>query len=241
MIEKKEIVLITGATKGIGRAIAEFAALKGWAVLGIARNNDSTFPGILEIIDLENETERLSTFLKLAKKYNITRLVNNAGVNRLKSVSEVSKKDYERILSLNLTVPFELIQAVLPTMLEAKFGRIVNIASRSLLGRPGASVYSSAKSGLIGLTRTLSMELAVHGITVNAVSPGPIATEMFSTNNPPDSQQTKEIVNSVPMKRMGQTDEVAAAVGYFLSNSASYTTGQNLYVCGGSSVGKAPI
>jgi NAD(P)-dependent dehydrogenase (short-subunit alcohol dehydrogenase family) len=183
----------------------------------------------------------MELFEEVVQEFQITRLVNNAGMNRLKPVSNVTKEDYQAIMALNVTVPYELTQKVLPGMILAGYGRIVNIASRAILGRPGSSVYSTAKAGMVGLTRTLSLELASSGVTVNAVSPGPIATEMFFSNNPPESPATIALIDSIPMKRMGLVEEVAAAACYFLSDDASFTTGQNLFVCGGSSVGKIPL
>ena len=241
MKKNREVLLITGATKGIGRAIAERAVTNGWEVVGMARSADPSFPGVLKLIDLLDEHARMELFEEVVQEFQITRLVNNAGMNRLKPVSNVTKEDYQAIMALNVTVPYELTQKVLPGMILAGDGRIVNIASRAILGRPGSSVYSTAKAGMVGLTRTLSLELASSGVTVNAVSPGPIATEMFFSNNPPESPATIALIDSIPMKRMGLVEEVAAAACYLLSDDASFTTGQNLFVCGGSSVGKIPL
>jgi len=241
MEKRREVLLITGATKGIGRAIAERAVMNGWEVVGMARSADPSFPGALKLVDLLDERARRKLFDEVVQEFRITRLVNNAGMNRLKPVSKVTKEDFETIMALNVTVPYELTQAVLPGMILTGYGRIVNIASRAILGRPGSSVYSTAKAGIVGLTRTLSLELAHSGVTVNAISPGPIATEMFFSNNPPESLATKALIDSIPMKRMGLVQEVAAAACYFLSDDASFTTGQNLFVCGGASVGKIPL
>lgn len=236
---KPDALLITGATKGIGRAIAQSAAAQGWHVVGIARTPDASFPGTLKTVDLLDAKARKTVFDEITQEFNVTRLVNNAGINRIKAFEDITKDDFDSIMALNVTVTFELIQTVLPSMKAMGFGRIVNIASRSLLGRPGSSVYATAKAGLIGLTRTLSLECAAHGITVNAISPGPIATEMFFSNNPPDSPTTNAIIDGIPMKRMGDVKDVAAAASFFLSDAAAFTTGQNLFVCGGSSVGRA--
>lgn len=239
MQSRPDVMLITGATKGIGRAIAQTAAAQGWHVVGVARADDPSFPGTLRHVDLMDANARKAVFQEIVREFRVTRLVNNAGINRIKAFEDVFKEDYDTIMTLNVTVPFELTQMAVPDMRAAGFGRIVNIASRSLLGRPGSSVYATAKAGIVGLTRTLSLECAPHGITVNAVSPGPIATEMFFSNNPPDSPTTKAIIDGIPMKRIGGVQDVAAAALFFLSDAAAFTTGQNLFVCGGSSVGRA--
>jgi NAD(P)-dependent dehydrogenase (short-subunit alcohol dehydrogenase family) len=152
MEKRREVLLITGATKGIGRAIAERAVMNGWEVVGMARSADPSFPGALKLVDLLDERARRKLFDEVVQEFRITRLVNNAGMNRLKPVSKVTKEDFETIMALNVTVPYELTQAVLPGMILTGYGRIVNIASRAILGRPGSSVYSTAKAGIVGLT-----------------------------------------------------------------------------------------
>ncbi|MGA0129248.1 MAG: SDR family oxidoreductase [Burkholderiales bacterium] len=232
----KKIVLVTGATKGIGRAISESLHGEGYEVVGIARTLDPTFPGRLIELDLFNKEERKRVIQSLCDSNEFFGLINNAGINRLNWIEDVSEVDYRRIMEINLDVPYELSQAVIPQMKRRKAGRIVNISSRALMGRPKASVYASAKSGLIGLTRSLALETAPFGITVNAIAPGPIGTEMFFSNNPPDSEETRKLLSSIPMSRLGEPKEVAAAATFFVSEGASYTTGQTLFVCGGMSI-----
>jgi len=132
-------------------------------------------------------------------------------------------------------------QAVLPAMLNARFGRIVNITSRALLGRANTSSYSAAKAGLVAITRSWALELADKNITVNAVGPGPTETDMWNKNNPPDAPATRAHIARIPMGRMGQPDEIAGAVAYFMSEEASFTTGQHLFVCGGLSIGSPMV
>ena len=235
-MSKKKIILVTGATKGIGRAISEALNQEGYEVVGLARTLDPTFPGRLIEIDLFNKEKRRKLIQDLCDSHNFFGLVNNAGLNRLKLIEEVSEQDYHRIMEINLDIPFELSQALIPQMKTRKAGRIINISSRALLGRARASVYASAKSGLIGLTRALALETAPFGITVNAIAPGPIGTEMFFSNNPLDSEETKKLLANIPMSRLGEPREVAAAVKYFVGQEASYTTGQTLFVCGGMSI-----
>ncbi len=132
-------------------------------------------------------------------------------------------------------------QAVLPAMKAAGFGRIVNIASRAALGKELRTGYAATKGGLISMTRVWALELAPHGITVNAIGPGPIATELFEAVNPPDSPRTKKIMAEIPVRRIGRPEDVANAVAFFLDEEAGYVTGQTLYVCGGLTIGTAPL
>lgn len=230
------VTLVTGATKGIGRAISERLLARGERVVGIARSADPSYEAPLILADLGDRQARADALAQAVSRYPILRLVNNAGFNRMQSLGEIAADAADQVLEMNLNVTIDATQAVLPAMQAAGFGRIVNISSRSLLGRPGGSVYSAAKAGLVGLTRSWALELATQGITVNCVAPGPIATEMFASNNPPELPRSQAMLAAIPMARMGSTPEVAAAVAYFLSPEASFTTGQTLYVCGGASI-----
>jgi NAD(P)-dependent dehydrogenase (short-subunit alcohol dehydrogenase family) len=120
-------------------------------------------------------------------------------------------------------------------------GRIVNIASRAIYGKSGHSVYGATKGGIVALTRSWAIELAPHGITVNAISPGPVETEMFSTSNPPGSPATRALLAAIPVGRIGMPADIAAAVAFFLADDASFVTGQMLNVCGGLSIASAPF
>ena len=134
-----------------------------------------------------------------------------------------------------------LVQAFLPTLRGSGQGRIVNMSSRAALGKGERIVYSATKAGMIGMTRTLAMELGRDGITVNAIGPGPIANELFRQSNPDGAPQTQRILNSIAVGRMGTPDDVARAALFFLSPDNGFVTGQVLYVCGGTTLGVVPV
>ena len=235
-MEQTSYALITGASKGIGRAISDLLIEQGQSVIGIARNPDPTFKGKLFLADLSDATSRSQVFKEIAQSFPIDRLVNNIGFNQLQGLADITAQNYQKIIDLNLTLALELTQAVLPSMLALGQGRVVNIASRSMLGRKNSSVYAAAKAGLVGFTKSWAIELAPASITVNCVAPGPIETEMFNRNNPIGSTGRKSMMDSIPMNRLGDPHEVASAVVYFLSKGASFTTGQTIFVCGGASI-----
>ena len=234
--------LVTGATRGIGRAIVDLLLAEGRQVVGIARHEDPTFPAPLALVDLLDPVATRDALAQLSRRHPIGCLVNNAGFNQPQGLGAIAGDAYDRIFALNCRATVDCTQALLPGIIAARdshgrpSGRIVNIASRSLLGRVDGSVYSAAKAALVGFTRSWALELARHGVTVNCVAPGPVATEMFDRNNPPGSARRQALLEAVPMQRMGQPEEIAAAVGYFLGSGAAFTTGQTLFVCGGASV-----
>ncbi|MDO9216010.1 MAG: SDR family NAD(P)-dependent oxidoreductase, partial [Lacisediminimonas sp.] len=189
--------LVTGATKGIGRAITEKLLAQGHRVVGIARSADPTFPAPLLLADLADRVARKQALAQVVAAYPIRRLVNNAGFNRMQPLGEITDDAFDEVFNLNISATVDVTQAVLPGMQAAGFGRVVNISSRSLLGRVGGSMYAAAKAGLVGLTRSWALELAANGITVNCVAPGPVATEMFAHNNPPDLPRSKAMLASI--------------------------------------------
>jgi 3-oxoacyl-[acyl-carrier protein] reductase len=230
--------LITGATKGIGRALSERLARTGHHVIGLARE-DADFPGELVRVDLADRDATAAALQNVARRHAIDGLVNNVGLVRPQSIGKVSLDDLDDVLSLNLHPAVQAVQAVLPGMRERRWGRVVNISSLTVLGIVQRTAYAASKAALVSFARSWALELADSGITVNAVAPGPTETELFRANNAPGSEGERRYLAAVPMGRLGKPDEIAAAISFLLSEDAGFITGQTLYVDGGASIGKA--
>ncbi|MCC7271154.1 MAG: SDR family oxidoreductase [Alphaproteobacteria bacterium] len=234
-------VLITGASRGIGLAAAHRFAALGHRVVGIARSAaPDGFPGTFHSVDLAapDLAERLAPIVAATP---VDVLVNNAGAGRSSLLGEVRLEDFDTIVRLNLTAMLVATRACLPHMRTQGWGRVVNVGSRAGLGKEGRGVYGATKAGVTGFTRTWALELAAEGVTVNCVAPGPIETELFRRGQPPGSAARAAILAAMPMKRMGQPDEVVAAFVFFAGEDAGFVTGQVLYVCGGLTIAKDPI
>lgn len=225
-------VLITGGSNGIGAAIAQRCRADGYEPVILDRTGADAIH--CDLADPESTREALKIALADGP---ITRLVNNVGAVFQNAVSDQTLEEFDTAIGLNLRSAFLCTQAVLPSMRAAGFGRIVSMSSRAALGKTLRTAYAATKAGLQGMTRTWALEEGANGITVNAVGPGPIATELFVNANPADSPQTQAILQSVPVKRMGTPDDVAHAVSYLLDERSGFVTGQTLYVCGGMTVG----
>ena len=232
--------LVTGASKGIGAAIARSLAADGWRVAVNYRGDEAGAKATVDAIEaaggvaqafqadvagehtlLEDVGEALGPVIAL---------VNNAGVARDGLALQLSDDDWDTVIATNLSPAFRLTRDALRGMIKARYGRVVNIAS--VVGpraNVGQSNYAAAKAGLIGMTKTIAAEVARRGVTVNAVAPGFIATDMTA------ELATDEIVKAIPARRQGTPEEVAAAVRFLASDDAGYVTGTTLYVDGGMS------
>jgi 3-oxoacyl-[acyl-carrier protein] reductase len=240
----EQIALVTGASRGIGQAIARTLGKQGVRVVGTATTEkgaaaiqtDFDAQGITGLGLALNVTEADSvdtTMAAIKDKFGAspTILVNNAGITRDNLLMRMKEDEWNDVIDTNLTSVFRLSKAVLRGMMKAKQGRIINIASVvGSTGNPGQANYSAAKAGMLGFTKSLAREVGSRGITVNAVAPGFIDTDM--TRALPDEQR-KMLIGQVPLARLGDVDDIAAAVAFLASSQAGYITGETLHVNGG--------
>ena len=223
--------LVTGATRGIGLALARRLAASGWSVVGIARHASDDFPGRLLCCDLADPAQTAETLRGLLSESAVDALVNNAGIALPQSLENLDLAALQQVFDLNVRVAVQLAQACLPGLKRSPAGRIVNLCSRAIHGARERTAYAAAKSALVGVTRTWALELAPLGITVNAVAPGPVATELFF--NGKSAEQIDQIARLAPLERLGEPDEIAAAVSFLAGPDGAWVNSQVLRVNGG--------
>jgi 3-oxoacyl-[acyl-carrier protein] reductase len=231
--------LVTGGSAGIGLAICRGFLDAGYDVVSLDLQTSPLQHARLRTItvDLSDEsaTEQAA---QMATREPVSAVVHNAGAIRPALLAQANTADLAALSRLHLGAALALVQAALPAMRAAQFGRIVLISSRAVLGLATRTAYAATKAGLIGLARTWALELGPDGITVNAVAPGPIAgTEMFHDVLPQGDPRIEALAQSIPVRRLGQPEDVARAVLFLADPASGFITGQTLFVCGGTSVG----
>lgn len=241
---KDQIVLVTGASRGIGAAILDHFANHGAIAIGTAtteagaqkiteRLQHSNHQGCGMILDVTHAEQRAAVFNDIANQYGNAPqiLVNNAGITRDNLFLRMKEEEWDEVINTHLNALFHMCKLAVKPMLKARYGRIINISSISgVMGNPGQVNYAAAKAGMIGFTKSLAMEIASRNITVNVIAPGFIETDM--TGYLQEAQQ-QELLKRIPAERMGTPADIANAALFLASPQSGYITGQTLHVNGG--------
>jgi 3-oxoacyl-[acyl-carrier protein] reductase len=229
-----KLALVSGASRGIGRAIAEELARHGAKVLGTATSAEGAakVPGIGKVLNVRDTAQMDALLAEIEKEHGgIAILVNNAGITRDNLALRMKDADWDEVMETNLRAVFRLSRAVMRGMMKARWGRIISITSVvGEAGNAGQANYAAAKAGVVGMTKSLARELGSRNITVNCVAPGFIDTDMTRALS---QEQRSALLAQIPLGRLGEAADVAAAVAYLASPGASYVTGCVLHVNGG--------
>ncbi|MDQ2960655.1 MAG: beta-ketoacyl-ACP reductase [Candidatus Dormibacteraeota bacterium] len=245
----ERVAIVTGAGQGIGAATAHRLAAEG-AMVAVLERSEETGRATAEAIraaggqaialtcDVASATSVADAVSRVAADHGrIDVLVNNAGITRDNLLFRLSEDDWDTVIAVNLRSVFLTCRAVQQHMVAAKYGRIVNLSSRSALGNRGQANYAAAKAGVQGITATLAIELGPFNVTVNAVAPGYVATPMTAATavrvgSTPEQHQ-QEVAEHTPLRRVGRPEEIASVIAFLASDDAAYVSGQTLYVNGG--------
>jgi 3-oxoacyl-[acyl-carrier protein] reductase len=244
--------MVTGGARGIGLGIAKRLLDSGYDVALLDLDASAIDVALEELRQAHSAERVVAVTANITQSADIARavaevtarfgrvdvLVNNAGIVRDRRFMKLEEADWDAVIDTNLKSQFLTCRAVIPGMIERGYGRIVNISSRAWLGGFGQANYSAAKGGVVSLTRSLAIEFAAQGITVNAVAPGIVDTPMFRGFKP---EVQERLQKSVPVQRIGTADDVAQGVLFFASRQSAYITGQLLYVCGGRSLSSPSV
>ena len=238
-----QICLVTGASRGIGKAIALELATQGHTVIGTGTSHSSAenvttglraarAQGRGVVLDVNDLQQIESVIKEITDEFGpISVLVNNAGVTEDNLLMRMKPSQWEKTLNTNLAAVFALTKLCLKGMTKARYGRIINLSSVvGATGNAGQTNYAASKAGLIGFTKSLALEIASRGITVNAVAPGFIDTDMTSALA---EEQRSKLLETIPLARLGRAEDISKAVAFLVSDDASYITGQVLHVNGG--------
>ena len=240
---KNKVAIVTGASRGIGRSVAQEISKSGAHVVCVSRSeddllkiskklNDEGFSSSSFVCDVSNSSDFKKLIDDTVSKFNqVDILVNNAGITKDNLIMRMSESDWNTVIDVNLKGVFNGIKAVSRQMMKQKYGRIINISSIvGLIGNPGQANYAASKAGVIGLGKAVSKELASRNITVNTIAPGYIETDMVE-----DIQETvkDDLFKQIPLGRIGKPSDIATAVLYLASDEAGYITGQTLTIDGG--------
>jgi len=242
-MSEKRLAVVTGAARGIGRAIVLELLKQGRVVAGLDINaeqlskledvvKEAGFTAITKCVDITNTEELTEVLESLASEYSgIGILVNNAGITRDKLMMQMKEEDFDKVINVNLRAAFIATTFVIRSMVRNKFGRIINLSSvAGIMGQAGSSNYAASKAGLIGMTKSVAREVGKKNITANCIAPGFIMTEMTEVLSDVVKTAAKQII---PVRRFGQVEDVARAVAFLASDEAGYITGQVLCVDGG--------
>lgn len=242
-MSEKRLAVVTGAARGIGRAIVLELLKQGRIVAGLDINaeqlkelekvvKEAGFSVITKCVDITDTAQLIQTLESLADEHGgISILVNNAGITRDKLMMQMNEDDFDKIINVNLRAAFMATTFAVRSMIRNKFGRIINLSSvAGIMGQAGSSNYAASKAGLIGMTKSLAREVGKKNVTANCIAPGFIMTEMTEVLADAVKEAAKQII---PVKRFGKAEEVARAVAFLASDDAGYITGQVLCVDGG--------
>ena len=239
----KRLAVVTGAARGIGRAIVVELLKQGRLVAGLDINAEQLselenvvkqagFSVVTKCVDITDTTKFTETLESLSSEFGgIGILVNNAGITRDGLIMRMSDEDFDKVIEVNLRAAFVAMRTAAKSMVRNRFGRIISLSSvAGVMGNAGQSNYAASKAGLIGLTKTIARELAKKNVTANCIAPGFIVTEMTDKLPQPVKDAAKQII---PLRRFGTVDDVAKAVAFLASDEAGYITGQVLCIDGG--------
>ena len=216
----KKTAVVTGATRGIGRCISTRLMEEGWVVFNLDRiepqdTNGDTWIKV-ELADAADVDRALGDVLREGP---VVGLVNNAAIAQMASLEQTTNESFDSTAIINTRAPMQCARALVPGMQTQRFGRVVNIASRAHLGKTLRTAYAASKGALVSMTKVWPMEYAGYGVTCNAIAPGPVRTQLFDQVNPPDHPGTREIIDTIPVGRMGEPEDIVNAVGFLWTKS----------------------